>query len=215
MKVVNNTKKVAIEKVAEAKNKMQEMREVFYAQCNDLLKECYKEIFSGCPTLVGFQWEHWVPAFNDGEACEFTSNFGEFDKVLCVIDPSDLYKLTEKDYNDLSSIDFEGNSDFDEYCSLEFCDEVNPEYEEGDSGYLKNRAFIKTSDGVKLYDPRVLVSTGSRWDFGAYSENFPVLKDFFEAFNDYDLLENMFGSNVRITVLRNGTVNIDEYDCGY
>lgn len=96
-------KDALLKKKRELEKQLEEVRDEFRKTSGKFLVEHYAPLFAEYPEVKGFRWTQYTPYFNDGDACEFSSN-QEYGNILLVIpdgDPDD-----ESDFETFEAADW-------------------------------------------------------------------------------------------------------------
>src|SRR5271154_2390882 len=182
-------------KIAAAKKEMEQT-------AKNLFKEMSSAFFEANPEIMGFGWTQYTPYWCDGDVCTFSANT-DYPEVMIMVG-DDLYAYD------------------DNHGSFEINGVEARTYEDYQRTFqslgVKNTMSI-TEDGKTIsYDPR----TGSITRDGEkiksrddYRQLFSVPKQkvakFLQVFEDEDL-QIIFGDHMKITVTRDGEVEVEEYE---
>jgi len=188
----------AAKKYSELRKKIADAKKVMEETAKGLFSEMATDLFDQNSALMSFQWTQYTPYYCDGDVCEFSCN-GDYPTVSMMVD-GDLLGY------DSNSGEFTVNGHEEESVdSLQrsFKSLGVDEYKKNGRTYAFDKKTNKvTVDGqkVKTYDERRTMFEGLEKTVGSFMRNF----------EDEDM-ETMFGDHVQVTVKRDGTINVEEY----
>ena len=169
--------------------KINEKLEALNAKRAELLKEIQKDfpdilkpIFEGSDKIQSFGWSQYTPYFNDGDECVFSSNVD--------------YPFVNDEY--VEDVDFL-NKGVHEKITEENVEE--------------HKRFNSTEYGYKWYADRPIGETGYFKNPNFDEQAYKTVEEFKNALSGIpdDFLRDLFGDHCKVTVNRNGSINIEEY----
>lgn len=165
----------------------EEKKQAFIVELRKEFPTMFKDIFETAPKLKSVSWTQYTPYFNDGDTCEFSANVSDLKVNGCDYDDDDEDDISVKPvtYKKLMTPeDVEINKQLAEKYKYTWY----KNYTIGQSGLTYNPKYDEAAD--------LAVSSIS-----------DVLSSIPEEF-----LKDLFGDHVEVTIYREGTIEVNNYD---
>lgn len=183
--------------------KMEEIRRIkedAKKLANEAIHAAVKDVFRAAPELLYFSWVQYVPAFNDGEPCEFTST-ADYPRVVLASSPR-ADALKELRYN------ADTGYSWSPMCMYRVTDadtyDFDPDEFPADAWLLEEFCFHREKDV----------------DWSSVPQESQDLLDALNGLRgvisglDDDDREGIWGVHVRVVISPDG-ICTEDYDCGY
>jgi hypothetical protein len=160
-----------------------ETKKALVAELRNEFPNMFKDIISKAETFETLSWTQYTPYFNDGEACEFSTNIDYLD-----IDDDDIYSREDLKYFLYGKILTEEDKVFNDEIAVK---EGNPHMigrNIGQDGYVKNQKYNE-HDG----------------------EIYNSIKTVLSEIPDEFYLE-LFGDHSKVILNKDGTIVVEEYE---
>lgn len=191
------TASAALQKFTDLRQKIADAKKQMEDTAKSLFNEIIGEFFAENPEIVSIRWEQYTPYYCDGDVCTFRSNH-DYPTISIMVDGQEW--SYDSNHGELL-IDGEAPNGPEDLIRT-FNSMGVDEFKKNGKTYTfdkKTQTVYINGDAMKTYDESI---------FDPFEKK---VKAFMKHFEDDDLLV-MFGDHAQVTVHRDGTIEVEEYE---